>query len=159
LDFTLPEGSRLVFLRGTGLIVEETSAGRVRAIRSATAGKTIEAHLRVIRPITDDGRIEVRLPRLELAGPVDLYSEFRPPADALAELVVAGSSKPVDPQALPPSLREKASEAEELLRVPPAKSDSSPLVYRIHRLDPAQVLTAQVRSMRGSTLVSRSGRA
>lgn len=171
--FEIPAGQQVLYLRGAGLLAFETSAnGReVRASRVAPSPDPLEAQLRLTRPLPEGGgSVELRPARLllETGGPVDTYAELRPPAGVLVELLAPGSFEPVEIEKLPPVVRPLAADAEEVLHLQERAASASgstsasaiePAVYKLHRLDAAPVLAAQVRAEHGHTVVSRNGRA
>jgi hypothetical protein len=160
VEFAVPAGCKALFLRGPGLLAAETSADRIRAARASPSPEPLEALLRLTRPVDEAAPIELLLPRLMLPGPVDLYVDFRAPQGALAEIVDAGSLESIDAGKLPRDLQALATEAEEILHLPSsaAKKLQPPLI-RLHRLEAAPVLTAQVRVARGWSVISRTGHA
>jgi len=159
--FEIPTGQQVLYLRGPGLLAAETSANQVRASRATPSPDPLDAHLRLSRSLAESGSVEIRPPRLVLdgAGPVDVYAELRPPAGVLVELTSTGSFEPVEIDKLPPAVKTLAADSEEVLRLTPNAPALEPAVYKLHRLDAAPILAAQVRSARGHTLVSREGRA
>jgi hypothetical protein len=159
VEFEIPAGSKVLFLRGAGLLAAETEGSRLRAVRASPSSDPLEARLRLTRPLADSAPFDLPAPRLILDGPVDTYVELRPPPGVLAEMVAPGSFEPADIDKLPTELRILATEAEEVLHLPDAAPEFQPASYTLHRLEAAPVLTAQVRSVRGLTLVSVSGHA
>jgi hypothetical protein len=169
--FEIPAGQQVLYLRGAGLLAFETSGREVRASRVAPSPDPLEAQLRLTRPLPDGGgSVEIRPPRLLLdgEGAVDTYAELRPPAGVLVELVAPGGFEPVEIDKLPPAVRPLAADAEEVLHLAERGASASPsasvaaidpAIYKLHRLDAAPVLAAQVRAAHGHTLVSRNGRA
>lgn len=159
VEFEIPAGSKVLFLRGAGLLAAEAEGTRLRAMRASPSSDPLEARLRLTRPLVDATPFDLPAPRLVLDGPVDAYVELRPPPGVLAEMVSPGSFEPADVDKLPPALRALAAEAEEVLHLPDAAPEYKLASYTLHRLEAAPVLTAQVRSVRGLTLVSVSGHA
>jgi hypothetical protein len=157
--FEVPEGYKVLFLRGGGLLAAETEGGRVRASRASPSPDPLEAHLRLTRPLAEGAPVELPAPRLILDGPLDTYVELRPPPGVLVELATPGSFEPIEVEKMPPQLRPLAAEAEEVLHLPEGTASPKAAVYKLHRLDAAPVLTAQVRVARGHTVVSSSGHA
>ena len=159
LEFEIPADSKLLFLRGAGLLAAEAEGSRVRASRASPSPDPLEARLRLTRPLDEGAPFDLPAPRLVLDGPVDTYVELKPPQGVLAELLTAGSFEPAEIEKLPASVRPLAAEAEEVLHLPEGAAEAKSAVYKLIRLEAAPVLTAQVRAVRGRTLVSESGHA
>jgi hypothetical protein len=123
----------------------------------------LQAELRLTRPLEEGAPVELPAPRLVFDGPVDTFVELRPPAGVLVEMVSPGGFEPIELDKLPPEWRTLAAEAEEVLHLPAKPGRLVPIaasaaVYRLHRLDAAPVLAAQVRLARGQTVVAPGGR-
>lgn len=158
VELVVPSNARVLFLRGSGLLAPEVSGNRVRASRVSPSPEPLEAQLRMTRPFDENAPVELPVPRPVLTGPIDLYAELRPPQGSLAETIETGSFEVIEAERLPGNLRPLGAEAEEILHTPEGNVDPKPVVYRLHRLEAAAVLTAQVRSVRGRSIVSSTGR-